>query len=94
MKTATDKKTLDICEMDLAGPVPAKPTAKELAKARNARFKEKHGTQAVTIHLPAEQVAAFDAYIAARNAKLTAENRLTKSGVVSKLITTQLLRPR
>lgn len=89
-----DKKTRDICEMDLAGPVPAKLTAKERAKARAAKYKAKHGTQAVTIHLPAEQVAAFDAYIAARNAKLTAEKRLTKSGVISTLIQSQLLRKR
>lgn len=94
MKTANDKKTLDICEMDLAGPVPPKPTARDLANARAARFKEKHGVQAVTIHLPADQVAAFNRYIEAKNAKLTAENRVTKSGVIGKLIDTQLLRKR
>jgi hypothetical protein len=91
---STDKKTLDICEMDLAGPVPAKPTARELAKARAASFKERHGVQAVTVHLPEAQAAAFDAYIAARNKKLTFEKRLTKSAVISKLIATQLLRTR
>lgn len=96
MKASDDKKTLDLLgdTCDLAGPVPPKPTAKELAKARAAKFKEKNGVKAVTVHLPAEQVAAFDAYIAARNAKLTAENRLTKSGVIGKLIDTQLLRKR
>jgi hypothetical protein len=91
---ATDKKTLDICEMDLAGPVPARPSARELAAARALRFKERHGVQAVTIHIPAEQVAAFDVYIAAKNAKLTKENRVNKSGVLSKLIESQLLRKR
>jgi hypothetical protein len=82
---STDKKTLDICEMDLAGPVPPKPTARDKARARAARFADKHG-QALTIHLPVEQLAAFEAYCQAKDRK--------KSAVISKLIASQLLRKR
>jgi hypothetical protein len=81
-----DKKTLDICQMDLAGPVPAKPSARELAAARAYRFKEKHGVAALTIHLPVAQLAAFEAYCLAKDRK--------KSAVISKLLETQLLRKR
>lgn len=96
MKTADDTKTPDLLgdSCDLAGPVPAKPSARELAAARAARFKAKHGVQAVTIHLQADQVAAFNRYIEAKNAKLTKENRVNKSGVIGKLIDSQLLRKR
>jgi hypothetical protein len=96
MKSAEDKKTPDLLgdTCDLAGPVPAKPSTRELAAARAARFKERHGVQAVTILLPADQVAAFNRYIEAKNAKLTKENRISKSGVIGKLIESQLLRKR
>jgi hypothetical protein len=86
MRQPDDKKTLDVCEMDLAGPVPAKPTSKELAKARAAKFKEKHNVAALTIHLPVDQLAAFEAYCLAKDRK--------KSAVISKLLETQLLRKR
>lgn len=81
-----DKKTRDICEMDLAGPVTAKPTARELAKARAARFKEKHGVIAVTLQLPADLARRLDSW-----AKANGKN---KSAAVAKVIESQLLRKR
>jgi hypothetical protein len=86
MKSSNDKKTLDICEMDLAGPVPPKPTARDLAKARAARFKERHGVAELTVHITVEQLAAFEAYCLAKDRK--------KSAVIAKLIESQLLRKR
>lgn len=88
MKSADDKKTPDLLgdSCDLAGPVPVKPSARDLAKARAARFKEKHGVQALTIHLPVDQLAAFEAYCLAKDRK--------KSAVIAKLIDSQLLRKR
>lgn len=81
-----DKKTLDICEMDLAGPVPPKPTARELAKARAARFKEKNGVAPLTVNLPASLLNAFNDYCA--------DKGKSKSAVIAKLIESQLLRKR
>ncbi len=86
MRHPNDKKTLDVCEMDLAGPVPPKPTAKELAIARAARFKARHGVKALTVNLPAELHARFDAW--------AAEKGKSKSDVIAKLIESQLLRKR
>jgi len=86
MIAANDKKTLDICEMDLAGPVPAKPTARELAKARAERYKARHGVAAMTVNIDAEVLAAFEAYCAAKDRKKSAE--------IERLLKTQLLRKR
>lgn len=83
MKTANDTKTLDICAMDLAGPVP-EPVNK--AALRAARFRERHGVASLTIQLPVDQLAAFDAYCQAKDRK--------KSAVISKLLESQLLRKR
>ncbi len=95
MKTANDKKTPDLLpDYDLAGDRPPKPTANELTAARVARYKEAHKVKAVTLHLPVELVDAFDAYMIARNVKLSKGKKLTKNGVIGKLIQTQLLRPR
>ena len=80
-----DKRQIEVCEMDLAGPVPPKPTKRELAKARAARFQEKHG-KALTVHLPADLHARFDAW--------AAEKGKSKSEVLAKLIESQLLRKR
>lgn len=82
----TDQKTRDICEMDLAGPVPAKPTKQERAAARAARFKERHGVAALTVNISVDVLAAFDAYCVAKDRK--------KSAIIEKLLKTQLLRPR
>lgn len=87
MRTPDDKKTFDLLpDCDLAGPVPPKPTAKEMAQARAARFKEKHGVKAVTVQLPVELADRFDAW-----AKANGKN---KSAVIAKLIASQLLRKR
>lgn len=96
MRAADDIKTADLLgdTCDLAGPVPPKPSARDKAADRAARYREKNGVKAITINLPCAQVEAFNAYIEARNQKLTAENRLTKNGVIGKLIDTQLLRKR
>lgn len=96
MKAADDTKTADLLgdSCDLAGPVPPKPTPADNAKARATRYRERNGVNAITINLPREQVEAFDAYIEARNRKLTGDKRLTKNGVIGKLIETQLLRKR
>jgi hypothetical protein len=83
---ATDKKTLDICEMDLAGPVPPKPTAREKANARVAKFRERHGVAPMTVNLPADLLADFNAWAAAKGKN--------KSQVIAKLIESQLLRKR
>ena len=85
---ATDKKTLDICEMDLAGPVPPKATARELAAARAVRYKEKHNVVPLTIQLPAALHAEFVAYVGDKG------KGKSKSEIIAKLIKTQLLRPR
>jgi hypothetical protein len=95
MKISGDTKTAELLpNFDLAGEVPAKPTEREKGAERARRFRERHGVTAITVNLSTEQVEAFNAYIAARNAKLTAEKRLTKNGVIGKLIDTQLLRKR
>jgi hypothetical protein len=95
MKTANDKKTPDLLpEYDLAGERPAAPTSADKARARLERYKAKHGVKAITLNLPVDLVDAFDAYIAARNAKLSKEKQITKNSVIAKLISTQLLRPR
>ena len=95
MKQPVDTKTPDLLpEHDLAGERQRKPTAKELAAARMARFREKHGVKPMTLNLPLSVHDAFNAYIAARNAKLPADKQLTKNGVIVKLIETQLLRVR
>ena len=86
MIQANDKKTLDICAMDLAGPVPVKPTSKEMAKARAAKFKEKHGVAPLTVNLPASLLNAFHDHCAAKGK--------SKSAVLGKLIESQLLRKR
>lgn len=86
MRQPDDKKTLDVCEMDLAGPVPVAPTAKELAKARAARFKEKHGVAPLTVNIPASLLNAFNEHCAAKGK--------SKSAVIAKLIESQLLRKR
>lgn len=85
MNPAADPRTAQLFPGDLAGPVPPKPTAKELAAARAARYAQKHG-QAVTIFLPPDVVAALNVWCDARGKK--------KSAVIEKLIRTQLLRPR
>lgn len=79
----TDKKTLDICEMDLAGEVPP-PVNK--AALRAARFRERHGVASLTVQIPVEVLAAFDALCIAKEKK--------KSAVIAKLIETQFPRKR
>jgi hypothetical protein len=85
MRQPDDNKTGEICAMDLAGPVPARPTAKELAAARAASYRERHG-QAVTIYLPPDVLAAFASKCEATGQK--------KSAVIQRLIETQFLRKR
>lgn len=80
-----DTKTEPLFNADLAGPVPAKPTQKEKAAARAARYADKHG-QAVTIYLPPDMVASLNDWCRVRGKN--------KSEVIEKLIRTQLLRPR
>ncbi len=86
MIAANDKKTRDICEMDLAGPVPAQPTKQERAAARAARYRERHGVAPLTVNIDAETLAAFEAYCVAKDRKKSAE--------VERLLKTQLLRKR
>jgi hypothetical protein len=88
MRQSNDTKTVDILgeSCDLAGPVPPKPTARELAQARVRRFKEKHGVVSMTVNLPAATLAAFNVYLA--------EKGKNRSEVIAKLIASQLLRKR
>jgi hypothetical protein len=88
MRTSDDTKTLDILgeSCDLAGPVPAKPTARDLAKARAAKFKERHGVASLTVNIPASLLNAFNEHCAAKGK--------SKSVVIAKLIESQLLRKR
>lgn len=87
MRAPDDKKTADLLpDCDLAGPIPPKPTAKELNAARVQRFRDKHGVKAVTVQLPVELADRFDAW-----AKANGKN---KSAVIAKLIASQLLRKR
>lgn len=90
MNNATDTKTADLLpNHDLAGERPAKPTAKELARARTARYREKHGNvKGFTVQLPVDLIAKVDAYVTAKG------KGRTKSQIIQKLIETQLLRPR
>lgn len=87
MMAPDDKKTADLLpNFDLAGEVPAKPTAKEMNAARVRKYREAHGVRSVTISLPKVLADELDAWLAARGK--------TKSEVLAKLIKTQLLRPR
>ena len=83
-----DTKTPQLFVADLAGEVPPKPTKKELAAARVARFRERHGLRPVTVNLPADLAEKLDAWL------LVKGKGRTKSQVIAKLIETQLLRPR
>jgi hypothetical protein len=88
MRASNDTKTVDILgeTCDLAGPVPPKPTARELAQARTAKFKARHGVESMTVNLPAATLAAFNTYLAEKGKK--------RSEVIAKLIESQLLRKR
>lgn len=88
MRDSVDNNTPDLLgdTCDLAGPVPAKPTAKELAAERARRFRERNGVQAMTVNIPTETLAAFNTWLAAKGKN--------KSAVIAKLIETQLLRKR
>jgi hypothetical protein len=88
MRQPDDTKTGEICAMDLAGPVPARPTAKELAAARAASYKERHNVVALTIQLPAALHAEFVAFVADKG------KGKSKSDIIAKLIASQLLRKR
>ena len=88
MRQPDDNKTAEICAMDLAGPVPARPTAKELAAARAARFKTRHNVVPLTVQLPAALHAEFAAYVADKG------KGKSKSEIIAKLIASQLLRKR
>jgi len=83
-----DIRTKQLFVADLAGEVPPKPTKKEMAAARVARYKNAHGVKAVTINLPVELAARLDEWL------LVKGKGRTKSQVIAKLIETQLLRPR
>lgn len=85
MRAYDDTKTQDILgdTCDLAGPVPA-PVNK--AALRAARFRERHGVRSMTVNLPAELLAEFNEWAAAKGKN--------KSEVIAKLIKTQLLRKR
>jgi hypothetical protein len=88
MRQSNDTKTVDILgeSCDLAGPIPPKPTARELAQARTAKFKDRHGVESMTVNLPAATLAAFNAYLAEKGKR--------RSDVIAKLIESQLLRKR
>jgi hypothetical protein len=86
-----DKKTLDICEMDLAGPVPVKPTAKERAAARAIRFRERYGVRSLTVQLPIDIYERFDECVKKRAMD---NGGMSKSDYIVKLIESQLLRKR
>lgn len=88
MRAANDKKTADILgdSCDLAGPVPPAPTAADKARARAARYRERHGVQALTVNIPADVLAAFN--------EAAAKRGMSKNALIEKLIRTQLLRKR
>lgn len=87
MKAATDTKTGDLLPAhDLAGERPAKPTERERTNARVKAFREKNGLASMTVNIPAELLADFNAYL----------NRTGKSRseVVAHALRTQVLRKR
>jgi hypothetical protein len=88
VRDSADKNTPDLLgdTCDLAGPVPAKPTARELAAERARRFRERNGVRAMTVNIKAETLAAFEEWLATKGKK--------KSATIAKLIETQLLRKR
>jgi hypothetical protein len=91
MKTAADKKTPDLLpDHDLAGERIPKPTSRELARARAARFKERHNVAALTVNIDAAVLAAFEAWFENR----IKDREMTKAQVIEKLIKQQLLRKR
>lgn len=87
MKAADDKKTPDLLgdTCDLAGERPQKPKART-TKQRLADYMNRHEVRAVTVFLPADLVAEFDARVR--------KNGHVKKDVIAKLIRSQYLRKR
>jgi len=84
---SADTRTPQLFAADLAGEVPSKPTKKELAAARVARFRERHGLRAVTVNLPASAVAELDAMLAVTGETRSQliERTVLNQGMVMKL---------
>ncbi len=83
MKNPDDKKTVDLLpEYDLAGERPPALTASDKARARQERYKAKHGV-ALTVHIAPDVLAAFEALCIAKDQK--------KSAVIQRLIETRFI---
>ncbi|KQQ97432.1 hypothetical protein [Massilia sp. Leaf139] len=88
MKTASDKKTGELLpEHDLAGERTPAQSAADKARARLVRYAKHNKLKAMTVWLPVELCAEFDAWLAAHPEKKRAD-------VVARLLKTQLLRKR
>jgi hypothetical protein len=87
MREPVDTKTADLLPAcDLVGERPAKPTQRERTAARVAKYREKHGLAAMTVNVPAELLADFNAYLS--------KTGKARSDVVAHVLRTQVLRKR
>jgi len=88
MQAPDDVKTGDLLpDHDLAGERPAPLTKAEKARIRVARFQEKNNLAAMTVWLPEELLAQFNAWLAAHPGQ-------KRAAVIERLLKTQLLRKR
>ncbi len=89
MIETADTKTLNLLpNCDLAGEVPPTKTALEKARERARKYRDTHGLRAITVNVPVDVAEAFDAYLAAKNGKVS------RNQFVEKLLRNQIMRKR
>lgn len=86
MRQAEDNRTMELGGIPAAPRKPGRPRLYANAAEKQAAYRSRKGVELLTVELPLEVSAGFNAWLAKRGEK--------KSQAISRLIQTQLLRKR